>query len=121
MHELAQEGEFADRTFMDIDNVAGELGERFNWTTAELDDFPQSVAQLTQAGMTMDDAIEASAVAINNFKQKAEEAKASANALGTTGQTITQAFSGISQVAMGLSSLVSIFETLANPDMTGFE
>ena len=121
MRELAQEGEFADRTFMDIDNVAGKLGERFNWTTAELDDFRQSVAQFTQAGMTMDDAIEASAAAINTFKQKAEEAKASANALGTTGQTITQAFSGISQVAMGLSSLVSVFETLANPDMTGFE
>ena len=121
MRELVQEGEFADRTFMDIDAVAGQLGERFNWTTTELDEFRQSVAQLTQAGMTMDDAIEASAAAINDFKQKAEEAKASANALGTTGQTITQAFSGISQVAMGLSSLVSVFETLANPDMTGFE
>lgn len=68
MHELVQEGEFTDRTFMDIDNVAGQLGERFNWTTAELDDFRQSVAQLTQAGMTMDDAIEASAAAINDFK-----------------------------------------------------
>ena len=121
MRELVQEGEFVDRTFMDIDTVAGQLGERFNWTTAELDEFRQSVAQLTQAGMVMDDAIELSAEAINEFKRKAEEAKASANALGTTGQTITQAFSGISQVAMGLSSLVSVFETLANPDMTGFE
>ena len=121
MRELVQEGEFADRTFMDIDAVAGQLGERFNWTTAELDEFRQSVAQLTQSGMVLDDAIELSADAINEFKRKADEAKASANALGTTGQTITQAFSGISQVAMGLSSLVSVFETLANPDMTGFE
>ena len=118
---LKSEGGLAVDTLIDIDNYADKLAEAFGWDAKELETFRTSVQSFIESGMSMEQAIEAAAHGVEDFKAKTEAAKLATEALGTTGQTIVRAFSGISQVMMGLNSLGSIIDTLKNPDLSGWE
>ena len=121
MKELIQNGEFADRTFIDIDEAATALGQQFNWTTAELDEFRQKVAEFTQAGMNLDQAISAAGESVNKFREQVDKSQSAIAAMGTTGESIVRIFSGMSQAVMGISTLGSIMDTLTNPDTSALE
>ena len=118
---LQSEGGLATETLIDLDKVSDELSESFGWDAKELDTFRTSVREFVSSGMTMDQAMKAAAQGVEDFRQKTLEAKAATETLGTTGQTIIKSFGAISQVMMGLNSLSSIFDTLSNPDLSGWE
>ncbi|MBO7536416.1 MAG: phage tail tape measure protein, partial [Bacilli bacterium] len=118
---LKSEGGLATDVLIDIDKYADELAQQFGWDAKELEVFRTAVRNFVNSGMTMEQAIQAAGNEVEAYSQKVAQAKAATETLGTTGQTITKAFSGISQVMMGLNALGSIIDTLKNPDLSGWE
>lgn len=118
---LQSEGGLATDTLIDIDKVADELSDEFGWNTEELEKFRNSVRNFVASGDSMETAIKNAANATEEWKQKCEATKNAIAKLGTTGQTFIQVSQGLNQLLMGASSLISIFETAMNPDLTGWE
>lgn len=118
---LQSEGGLATDTLIDIDKVADELSDEFGWNTEELEKFINSVRNFVASGDSMETAIKNAANATEEWKQKCEATKNAIAKLGTTGQTFIQVSQGLNQLLMGASSLISVFETAMNPDLTGWE
>lgn len=118
---LQSEGGLATDTLIDIDKVADELSDEFGWNTEELEKFRNSVRNFVASGDSMETAIKNAANATEEWKQKCEATKNAIAKLGTTGQTFIQVSQGLNQLLMGASSLISVFETAMNPDLTGWE
>ncbi len=118
---LESEGGLATEVLIDIDKRADELAVAFGWDAKELESFRTAVRDFVSSGMDVDEASRRAAEGLEAFRAKTEAVKQATAALGTTGQTIVQAFSGISQLMMGLNSLGSIMDTLQNPDLSGWE
>ena len=118
---LESEGGLATDALIDIDKVSDEMASAFGWSADELEKFRSSVRDFVASGENMETAIKNAANATEEWKQKCEATKNAIAKLGTTGQTFIQVSQGISQVTMGLSSLVNIFETAMNPDLSGWE
>lgn len=121
LRELSESGEFTDYTFMDIDEVAGRLAEKFGWTTQEVDNFRAEVQNLVNTGANLDDALKGAANATQEFHDRALAAENATKQLGSTGQTFLQMSQHISQAGMAISSFVNLFQTLNNPDASGLE
>lgn len=119
--QLSQDGGLASDTLLDIDEAAEKYEQAFGWSRESTDHFRQSVQDLVNSGYNLSDAEKAAAASIEDFKTKLESAKGVIAQLGTTGQTIISVFQGLSQVMTGLTSAVNIFETLSDPDLSGWE
>ena len=112
---------FENNAYIDTITHMESLADKYGWTADDCERYLNIVHQNIEAGMEFSQAEEIAAEAVEKLRAKIASAESAMQTLGTTGQTIVQIFSGMSQFMMGLSSIVNVFETLANPDVSGLE
>ena len=83
------------------------------------------IKKLCQSYKTMGDAHNDGAQSMNNFKQVSEETsnviQNGIPKITNFGVSAVNCLKGVSQLSMGINSLKSAFDTINNPDLSGFE
>lgn len=95
-----------------------DLAKRYNLTDDQINNLVRDILNLKLATDKNNHAAEESEEAYTKVEEAIKNYKST---VGAFGKAVVSAFNGLSSLAMGLSSLKSIFDTLQNEDMSFFD
>lgn len=117
---FAKDGVFTNKVIKDIDKEAQALGKHFNWTDKQTTQFRNSVRKFLSEGKNFDQAIKEAKGSVDEFQKKLTQLTQQAKKL-SFGEAFTKGLQGISQMTMGITSLKNAWDTIKDPDASGWE
>jgi len=121
IQKLAQAKGFETTAYIDNIGALESMAAEYDWTEEEMNQFIQLVQDSINKGQTFKEAMNTAANSVNDLKTKLEATENAIKSLGTTGQTIVSVFQNISSIMMGVNALKGAFDTLRDPDATGWQ
>lgn len=110
-----------DALFKDVDKIAKQLGEKFGWTTEQITEFKNAVANVTASKGGLEEGLKNASSAAKEFEDRIRLAAQAVKDVGTTGQTIVKVFKGLNSVMTAVNSISSIFKALDDDSLGPWE
>ena len=115
LQKIAQSGEVVDDAVIAGAEAVKKLGDGSIFTNQQVDAMANAELELQNNTAQANGALNAQTQQANNIKVAIAGAK---GAMDTFAQSVVKVMQGVSQIGMGISSIISIFDVLNNQDMS---